>query len=747
MKYRRSMSDSEATEILKKYKGDRNIEEIRLLLADINNDKLQILYDAGLIPDEEYKAIKEKYKFYVPLHREGYDDTLFGSSRGLKPSGRAIKVRGGSIRNVVNIVGNSISNLEKAINLAEKAISTKALKGLVDDNPDPTVWRLKTEKKSPHFDSAGNIRMYPDMFSMGDNEFRFMADGKQYLLEVNRDDKDAMLMLRTLRADDSMSGPIVNTLSKVNRFLARVNTSWSPEFVVTNFARDLQSAGINIRDTDIKSKRLFRGAIESARAIYRVEREKQKGDELEALYGRFKKAGGKIGWADVHGSVERLSKSLSKDLEILEGKRPAYKIVRDWMKWIEDANTSVENGVRLHTFKLAVDQEMTDERAAQIASDLTVDFTKKGAAGPVINSLYLFANAGIQGSYRIIRAGIKSPKVRNIMAGIIGAGFLNGLLNSFSGGDDDDGEDYFNKIDDFVRERNAIFMIPGTRGKYVKLPLPWGYNFMWNVGNEMSRAFTKQNYNPIKGAARIASVFANAFNPVASGTLLQTIAPTILDPFAQVSENKNWFGGDLMPAKNIFEKAPTPDSQRYWKSARGLSVWVAGQLNSITGGDKIKQGAIDISPETLDLIVDTVGGSALRFFTDIADIPQKMIREEKTAIHQYPFVRRVAGEPSEWANSKTYHENVEEVFVAQERLKAYRGTDLYQTAYEDSKSMTPLFGAANWAESNLRKLRTQKKAAEATKNNKSVKLIEERMNEVYVRFNKWYNESTLRQKQ
>jgi hypothetical protein len=382
---------------------------------------------------------------------------------------------------------------------------------------------------------------------------------------------------------------------------------------------------------------------------------------------------------------------------------------------------------------------MTDERAAQIASDLTVDFTKKGAAGPVINSLYLFANAGIQGSYRIMRAGAKSPKVRKIMAGIVGVGFLNGLLNSLVGGDDEDEEDYFNKIDDFVRERNAIFMIPGTKGKYIKFPLPWGYNFLWNVGNEMSRAFTKQNYSPLKGAARMAGIFANAFNPVASGTLLQTIAPTILDPIAQVAENKNWFGGDLMPSKNIFEKAPTPDSQRYWKSSRGASVWVANQLNSLTGGDKIKQGAIDVSPETLDLIVDTVGGSALRFFTDIAEVPQKMLKEEKTAIHQFPFLRRVAGEQSEWGNSRAYRENVEEVFVAKERLKAYRGTDFYQEVLDDTKKIRFLFGAADQAESTLRKLRQQKKAAEVAKNKEYAKRIDERMNEAYIRFNKQYN--------
>jgi len=272
-----------------------------------------------------------------------------------------------------------------------------------------------------------------------------------------------------------------------------------------------------------------------------VERKKPKGDALEGLYDRFKKSGGKIGWSDVHGSIENLAKKITKEIETLAGKRPIRKNVKGFLEMVENANTAVENGIRLHVFKLATEQGMSDKKAAQIASDITVDFTKKGTAGPAINSLYLFANAGIQGSYRIFRAAATSKTVRyKIIPGIVGAGFLLGLLNEL-GGDDEDGQSYYSKIDDHLRERNMIVMIPGTEGKYAKIPLPWGYNFAFNVGTEISRAMTAENYEPLHGAGRLASVFVGAFNPIQSGTLLQTITPTLGDPIAMVAENKNWF--------------------------------------------------------------------------------------------------------------------------------------------------------------------------------------------------------------
>jgi hypothetical protein len=734
------MSNAEADEVLKAYRGDAKIEDARNMLSAINDNKLEVLHDAGLLDEEEYNAIKNKYKFYVPLYREGYVDSGFGTGKGIQPAGRPIKTRMGSTRNVVHIMGHSISNYENAINRAEKAASARVFMDLIKANPDPDLWRVQEVKKSPTHDKYGNIRMYPDLFNVAPNEMRIMVDGQQHLIEVNKDNKDAMLMLKTLKAEDSMSGPFVNALLKVNKWLSRVNTSYSPEFILSNFMRDLQTAGINIQDTGVESKRLFRGALEAAKAIYSVERGNAKGTNLEAMYGRFKTAGGKIGWNDIHGSIENLSKKISAELDMMAGKAPIRKNLTELVRWIDDANTSIENGVRLHTFKLAVDQGMTDKKAAQIASDLTVDFTRKGAAGPAINALYLFANAGIQGNYRLIRALSKSHKVQGIMAGIIGTGLIVSILNSALGGKDDDDEDYYNKIDDYVRERNMIFMLPGTKGRYAKIPLPWGYNFFWNLGDEIGKVFTRENYRPLAGAGRLASVFAGAFNPIQSGTLLQTLAPTVLDPFAMVRENKNWFGGDLMPSENKFDKTPTPDNQRYWKSASSGSKWVANQLGNLTGGNKVRPGMIDVSPETLDLIIDSAGGSMIRFFKDIVETPVRLIRKEETQMQQYPFIRRIAGQKSEWADSRIYRENVEEVLYAKEELKAYRGTPYYDDLSSNLKRQKRMIPFAENTEKYLSRMRKLRNAYDAKGQKEQVKKADKVINSAYIKFNKRFNQ-------
>lgn len=731
------MTDERAKKLQEVYGKLPHMEELRQMLAKINAARLDILYDAGIITETQYDAMRNKYQYYVPLYREGFDDDGLGTGKGLQPAGRPIKTRMGSTRNVVNIVANTVSNFENAIARAEKAKSAKVFLNLVRANPNPNFWNIQKVKKTPRMDSTGNLSLSPDTQSKASNEIRIMENGKQFIVSVNTENTTALAMLKTLKSEDMIDSKFFSAFSKINQWLARVNTSWSLPFVLTNFTRDIQAAGINIRSTGVKPSKMVRGALSSAATIWKAERGKAK----DALWERAKAAGAKIDWVDAHGSVENLASKLTKELETLSGKRPTRRVLQAAGKALGDVNTAIENGVRFHVFKLAVEQGMSDIKAANIASDLTVDFTKKGTAGPAINALFLFANANIQGTYRIVRAIKEKPTLflTRIAPSIIGLGLVNGLYNAMLGGEDDDGEEYWNKMDDFIKERNMIWMIPGTKGKHAKIPLPWGYNFFYGIGTEISRWFTTDEYSPLDGAGRLSLTFFNAFNPVSSGTLAQTITPTVFDPIVMTRENKNWFGGELMPSQNPYSKVPTPDSQRYWKSVRSPSKWVADTLNSMFGGNKIRSGAVDVSPETFDLLIDTAGGATLKLVSDLFAIPKRLITEEEIQMHNVPFLKSFAGEKSGWADSRIYYDNIQQVFLAQEELKAYKGTEYYNILDKKVGTLRRLFFPAKVAGSNLRRLRKLKNTYEARGDRLAVKQIEEKIQAEYVRFNKRFN--------
>ncbi len=655
------MTDQEAAEIVEKYKGNKKIHALVDRISAINEEKLYILHDAGLITDDEYNAYKNKYKHYVPLYREGFEgEASSGIGAGLQAPGKPIKARGGSSRGVVDIFANTVKNYETALIRAEKAKSMETLYKLVKNNPDPELWHIKEEKKAPYYDSWGNLREYPTQ-QLNKNEIRIKVDGKPYIIEVNRDDPTAMRMIETLRADAPSHGPIVNFLAKINRFLAAVNTSYAPEFILSNFIRDLPTGLINISEHNLSSYEMFKKVKQSMKTIAKVEMGKKVNKEEYDLYKRYKKAGGKISWMDVHETAQDLAKKIQAEYEYASGKRPVRSTVRKWNDLWQHLNTAVENAGRFAAFKLGVENGMSDAKAAQMAADLTVDFTKKGTMSPVLNSLYLFFNASVQGNYRILRALINSPKARKMVGGLAMMGFMAGMWNAASGGDD---------LEDYLKERNLVIKIPGSK-KMVKIPLPYGFNFFVNAGYEAADMVTNKDYSPVKGAARLANVLAGSFNPIQAGTLLQTLAPTVLDPFVQVGENKTWFGGELMPAQDKYAKVKKPDSQRYWKSASAPSTWFASMMNEITGGNKVRSGLVDVSPETLDLVMDTMGGSAFRFVKDISLMPGRALNNE-LPMYKIPFVRRVMSEVPEYATSKKYYRLWEDLLTREAESKVYQ---------------------------------------------------------------------------
>ena len=268
-------------------------------------------------------------------------------------------------------------------------------------------------------------------------------------------------------------------------------------------------------------------------------------------------------------------------------------------------------------------------------------------------------------------------------------------------------------------------MLPN--GKHIKVPAPWGYNVFWVIGTEFGDMIAKPKYDITEGLVRIVSATAGAFNPIQSATLLQTISPTIMDPFVQVGENKTWMGSPLMPENNPFSRVQKPDSELYWRSARQPSVWMAKQLNSITGGNQIKPGMMDVSPETLDLVWDTLTGSAGRFVADTTEMPFRMAKGE-LEIYNTPFVRRVFGQKSDYTDSTIYRENIDHVYRLAEQIKTFpeKSAEIRRDpAYR-------LYGAAKATESQIKTLSRRLKS---TRSESTKKRIEDRIQTLKRRLN------------
>ena len=744
------MSNEEAAEILGRLDTPA-MRDIGARVDTITKARRDMLVESGLETQETVDAWEGAYEHYVPLKREGHDGRLPPKGKGFNTGGKE-KRRAGSNKDVVHVLANVVAQYEATAIKAEKVKVGKAFLEFARNNQNPELYEVDKVEYKPTFDAEGLVTYREDKgFVMADNVLTVRVDGVDHRITFNDRNPVAMRIAHALNnLGATESGPIINALSKLTRWLAIVNTGANPEFVISNFARDIQTVGYNLSATEADGLKwkIIKDVGKAWRGIRSFQKQDGKHNEWAKSFDEFRKAGAQTGWLQAYSDIEGREQALIQKIREVGRDTTGLKVkagMRAVIEFIENENTAVENGIRLSIFVHARRAGMTEAQAAKLAKESSVNFNRKGDMGQVLNALYLFYNASIQGSVRLLQAVVKSRKVQ-MMAGatVIFAAVLD-MVNRSLGGDDDDGESKYDKIPDFVKERNLIIMLPSGGGDYIKIPLPWGYNVLHVMGQGVGEAMTQRDFQPGKSAMRVAAAAVSSFNPIGgSESLLQFLSPTITDPLVQWAENKDWAGKPLRPASNPFG-VDTPNSQKYWGSVRAPSKWLTDTLNELTGGDEIRPGAIDISPEAVDLLVDTFTGGAGRFVADTFATPAKALSGEPVESYEVPVLRKVYGAPGRGTLVSDFYERMEAVQVTDKQLKHYKEDPVKMAEVRKQRAgEVRLLGDMKLAQSQLRKIRKQIKAAEKSGNEVGLKSAREREEVVMRRFNRAYNQKMLR---
>ena len=79
-----------------------------------------------------------------------------------------------------------------------------------------------------------------------------------------------------------------------------------------------------------------------------------------------------------------------------------------------------------------LDHGYSTEQAASGAKNVTINFNRKGEWGQTLNSFYLFANAGLQGTHRIFGVVKNNKSAQAAVSGLAAMGFMEAILNNIS---------------------------------------------------------------------------------------------------------------------------------------------------------------------------------------------------------------------------------------------------------------------------------------------------------------------------
>ncbi|EEW5416965.1 LPD5 domain-containing protein, partial [Escherichia coli] len=593
------MTNAEAAEIMQRVRNSgkqAQYDRLAGIVDDMLARRRELIREAGLEESGVVDAWQNAYRYYVPLKGQDVDGvvSLPRTGKGFTIGGRESRQAMGRASRAQSPSTQAIQDLSESLIRNRKNEVGNAFLKLVQDNPDKDYWQVFTNER-PDTMRAIAERVVPEtgetrhevverpvpMAMMADRYFTTKKNGKTYYIKLH----DPRLMRAMKNMGPETSNAVIRTLGKVNRFLATVNTSYNPEFLVSNFIRDVQTAVMNLKAEQGRSDGKLKGldnlsalaVVKDSRsamsAVYASLRGKTltgNGAQWQKVWKEFVEDGGKTGWFNM-GDLEGQQKEMDRLVSLAKGgwKGQSIGAWHSFLNLVEDANGAVENALRLSAYKHARDAGLSRQQAASLAKNMTVNFNRRGEQGALMNSLYMFANASIQGTANLVRTlghlngdGPLPERLRwknlnvpqKIALAAVGAGYLLGSLNRSVAGEDDDGVNWYDKVPSHVKERNLVIMksmFGGKAGEYWSIPLPYGYNVFFLLGHT-AEGVAAGDLTASRAAGNVVGGVLGAFSPIGSetsetlsGALLKNAAPTILRPFANLAMNENFMGAQI----------------------------------------------------------------------------------------------------------------------------------------------------------------------------------------------------------
>ncbi|EIO8264730.1 hypothetical protein LRD78_004575 [Escherichia coli] len=791
------MTNAEAAEIMQRVRNSgkqAQYDRLAGIVDDMLARRRELIREAGLEESGVVDAWQNAYRYYVPLKGQDVDGvvSLPRTGKGFTIGGRESRQAMGRASRAQSPSTQAIQDLSESLIRNRKNEVGNAFLKLVQDNPDKDYWQVFTNER-PDTMRAIAERVVPEtgetrhevverpvpMAMMADRYFTTKKNGKTYYIKLH----DPRLMRAMKNMGPETSNAVIRTLGKVNRFLATVNTSYNPEFLVSNFIRDVQTAVMNLKAEQGRSDGKLKGldnlsalaVVKDSRsamsAVYASLRGKTltgNGAQWQKVWKEFVEDGGKTGWFNM-GDLEGQQKEMDRLVSLAKGgwKGQSIGAWHSFLNLVEDANGAVENALRLSAYKHARDAGLSRQQAASLAKNMTVNFNRRGEQGALMNSLYMFANASIQGTANLVRTlghlngdGPLPERLRwknlnvpqKIALAAVGAGYLLGSLNRSVAGEDDDGVNWYDKVPSHVKERNLVIMksmFGGKAGEYWSIPLPYGYNVFFLLGHT-AEGVAAGDLTASRAAGNVVGGVLGAFSPIGSetsetlsGALLKNAAPTILRPFANLAMNENFMGAQIYQ-ENMPFGTPKPDSQLGRRSMPEAYKAFASWLNAFSGGSQYRPGAVDITPESLKYWVDYISGGTGRFISKTTDAAVKSLNGIDIPEQQVPFLGKISGEVMPYADQQKMYDRMTEVAQYHAELKSLTGAE--RTAFiDENNGKLSMNGLMQDTRKRLKDLRKQRDAiyADSTlslaQQSAMVKSVERDMKIAVDRFNREYN--------
>ncbi len=528
--------------------------------------------------------------------------------------------------------------------------------------------------------------------------------GKDYILTINGSPRAAQALNGQTNPDNDVSGAIGAIMrlgEAVNRQLSAFYTTRNPDFVASNFMRDMLYANtmVWVKESPNYAVRFHKNVAKCNPAMMKLLLAKLRSgtldmnDRTERMFHQFMMNGGETGYSNIR-DIERRKNDIRRELKKMGGKLPLRKAWDFLGERLDEYNRAVENCARFAAFMTSREMGRTVDRSVWDAKEISVNFNKKGSGAKFMGangqtkvgnaaaftsglgrSFYVFWNAAIQGTANYGRQAKRHPK--KAIAGAATMFLLGALMNYLGGGDgDDDGRSGYYNLPEHVRRSNIVFRLPGMDRQWISIPLPVEYRAMYGMGElAMSVVGGREHYTDGELAHAMAGQVSQLLplDFMEGGGGFQAFIPSFVKPVAEALGNKSWTGMPIYKKNDYNED--DPEWTKAYKSANPYLVGASEWLNEKTGGDRYYSGMVDINPAQVEHMLNGYFGGLSRTVDEMVKMGETAAGRMEYNPRNFMFVNRLVksgDERTEYrAVNNAYFKIKEESEALRKRLRRY----------------------------------------------------------------------------
>ena len=740
-------AEAAAQQMVADFEADHDTTALWEKVNDATKTTLAKIYLSGMLSEESYEQIRDMFDYYIPLR--GWDETTSDEVYGYLTS-KDGPLRGSTIKHAYGrsskaddpiatiglMADTSIRQANRnemkqrfltfALNHPSDLVSVNKLWLQYDATNDewvPVFADIKADDSA--YDVERKVKAFearmealaaadPDNYKSGEDaknipykvvkgnvsehQVLVKRGGVTYVLTINGNPRAAQALNGLTNPDVETAGVIGNMLKGaeyINRQLSAFYTTRTPDFIVSNFFRDMLYSNCMtwVKENPRYALTFHKNFGKVNPATMRVlfgKWEKGTLDDSKTLEHQFKifmMNGGETGYTnvkDIEGKKKEIVAELKRQGNVSRKAWHALGMQLDLL------NRSVENCARFAAFITSQELGRSIERSIYDAKEVSVNFNKKGSGGKMVNAngqtglgkmgsymsgagrlFYVFWNAGVQGMTNFGRAAKRHPgKFTAGAASMFALGAVIPLLAQALGGDDDDDKNAYYNLPEYVRRSNICFR---AGDQWITIPLPIEFRAIYGMGELATGVISgNEDYSDGELARQMTSQVSQILplDFMEGGGGLHAFIPSVAKPLVEAANNKGWTG---LP---IYKDTPwnqnDPEFTKVYKSADKYIVGASRWLNEFTGGDDYKKGWADVvNPAQVEYVLNGYFGGYFK-------VPNQLVKMAETAFGDREF---------EWRNMMIANRLVKSGDERTAHRKLQNEYFKYKEEYEETKRL------------------------------------------------------------